>query len=59
MRVDELFYLHKGNGFELYNMSQSGDSNISFVSRTAQTNGVVGKVDQVDGVAPSPQATLP
>ena len=54
MRVDELFYLHQGNGFELYNMSQSLDSNISFVSRTAQTNGVVGKVDQVDGVAPFP-----
>lgn len=54
MRVDELFYLHQGNGFELYNMSQSPDGNISFVSRTAQTNGVVGKVDQVDGVAPFP-----
>lgn len=54
MRVDELFYLHQGNGFELYNMSQSPDSNISFVSRTAQANGVVGKVDQVDGVTPFP-----
>lgn len=54
MRVDELFYLHQGNGFELYNMSQSPDSDISFVSRTAQTNGVVGKVDQIDGVAPFP-----
>lgn len=54
MRVDELFYLHQGNGFELYNMSQTADSPISFVSRTAQTNGVVGKVDQVDGVAPFP-----
>lgn len=54
MRVDELFYLHQGNGFELYNMSQSPDSNISFVSRTAQTNGVVGKVDKVDGITPFP-----
>lgn len=54
MRVDELFYLHQGNGFELYNMSQSPDSNISFVSRTAQTNGVVGKVDRIEGVAPFP-----
>lgn len=54
MRVDELFYLHQGNGFELYNMSQSPDSNISFVSRTAQTNGIVGKVDQIDGVTPFP-----
>lgn len=54
MRVDELFYLHQGNGFELYNMSQTDDSNISFVSRTAQANGVVGKVDQIDAVAPFP-----
>lgn len=54
MRVDELFYLHPGNGLELYNMSQSSDSKISFVSRTAQTNGVVGIVDQVDGIAPFP-----
>ena len=54
MRVDELFYLHQGNGFELYNMSQSPDSNISFVSRTAQENGVVGKVDQVGNIAPFP-----
>ena len=54
MRVDELFYLHQGNGFELYNMNQSPNSNISFVSRTAQLNGVVGKVDLADGVAPFP-----
>ena len=54
MRVDELFYLHQGNGFELYNMNQSPNSSISFVSRTAQLNGVVGKVDLTDGVAPFP-----
>lgn len=54
MRVDELFYLHQGNGFELYNMSQSSEANISFVSRTAQSNGVVGVVDQVSDVAPFP-----
>lgn len=54
MRVEELFYLHQGNGFELYNMSQTNNSDISFVSRTAQANGVVGKVDQVDTVTPFP-----
>lgn len=54
MRVDELFYLHQGNGFELYNMNQSAKSNISFVSRTAQSNGVVGKVDLLDDVIPFP-----
>lgn len=54
MRVDELFYLHQGNGFELYNMSHSPTSMISFVSRTAQSNGVVGKVDPVGCLAPFP-----
>lgn len=54
MRVDELFRLHQGNGFELYNMSQSDTSTISFVSRTAQDNGVAGQVDLVPGIAPFP-----
>jgi len=54
MRVDELFYLHQGNGFELYNMNESPSSNISFVSRTAQKNGIVGIVDKIDGIDPFP-----
>lgn len=52
MKVDELFILHQGNGFELYNMSQSEDSEVQFVSRTAQNNGVVGTVDRVEGTEP-------
>ena len=35
-------------------MNQAPDSKISFISRTAQANGVVGLVDRVDGVAPFP-----
>lgn len=58
MRVDELFRLHQGNGFELYNMSQSPQSRISFVSRTAQDNGVVGVVDPVEGTAPFPAGLI-
>lgn len=54
MRVDELFYLHQGNGLELYNMEQSESSPISFVSRTAQNNGVVGKVDLIPAITPFP-----
>ncbi len=44
MRISDLFVLHQGNGFELYNMSLSDTSNINFVSRTAQNNGIVAKV---------------
>lgn len=54
MRVDELFYLHQGNSFELYNMVQSPDSQIAFVSRTAQQNGVVANVEIAEGVKPFP-----
>ncbi len=54
MKISELFYLHQGNGFELYNMNSSSNSNVSFVSRTAQGNGVVALVDEMEGVVPYP-----
>lgn len=44
MKISDLFKLHQGNGFELYNMNSSDDSNINFISRTAQNNGVVAQV---------------
>ena len=52
MKVSDLFVLHQGNGFELYNMGQSEDSDILFVSRTANNNGVVATVDRVEGTVP-------
>lgn len=52
MKVKDLFILHQGNGFELYNMGQSEDSDVFFVSRTANNNGVVATVDRVEGTAP-------
>lgn len=52
MKVSDLFILHQGNGFELYNMGQSEKSDISFVSRTANNNGVVATVDRVEGTTP-------
>lgn len=54
MRICDLFILHKGNGFELYNMELSDDSNINFVSRTAQNNGVVARVCKDRTKAPYP-----
>ena len=52
MKVKDLFILHQGNGFELYNMGQSEDSDVLFVSRTANNNGVVATVDRVEGTTP-------
>lgn len=44
MKISDLFILHQGNGFELYNMELSDKSGINFVSRTAQNNGVAAQV---------------
>lgn len=54
MKISDLFVLHQGNGFELYNMDVSDTSDINFVSRTAQNNGVVAKVCKDDGKEPFP-----
>ncbi len=54
MRISDLFVLHQGNGFELYNMSLSDTSNINFVSRTAQNNGIVAKVCRDETIEPFP-----
>ncbi|MBR1821964.1 MAG: restriction endonuclease subunit S [Clostridia bacterium] len=58
MKVSDAFILHQGNGFELYNMNQSENSDILFVSRTAQNNGVVGAVDRVGAVKPFPAGLI-
>lgn len=54
MKISDLFVLHQGNGFELYNMNVSDTSDINFVSRTAQNNGVVAKVCKDESKEPFP-----
>lgn len=54
MKISDLFVLHQGNGFELYNMILTTDDNISFVSRTAQNNGVVAMVHKDETKEPFP-----
>lgn len=54
MKISDLFILHQGNGFELYNMNLSDTSGINFVSRTAQNNGVVAQVDREEKQIPFP-----
>lgn len=54
MKISDLFILHQGNGFELYNMYLSDTSGINFVSRTAQNNGVVAQVDREENHIPFP-----
>lgn len=58
MKVSDIFILHQGNGFELYNMLETKDSNINFVSRTAQNNGVVAQVLRDENIAPFPAGFL-
>jgi hypothetical protein len=44
MKISDLFSLCQGNSFELLNMQLDEKSNVNFVSRTSQNNGVVAKV---------------
>ena len=48
MKVSDLFHLHQGNGLELINMTQDASSNVHFVARTAENNGVVARVSPID-----------
>jgi hypothetical protein len=52
MKVKDLFTLYQGNSFELMNMELSNNSNINFVSRTAQDNGIVAQVCADDLIPP-------
>ncbi|MBS3949555.1 MAG: restriction endonuclease subunit S [Peptococcaceae bacterium] len=54
MKVKNLFTLLQGNGLELMNMELSETSNINFVSRTAQNNGVVAQVVADTDIEPFP-----
>ena len=58
MKISDLFILHQGNGFELCNMAESEKSRINFVSRTAQNNGVVARVQPYQKVEPFPAGFL-
>ena len=52
MKVKDLFELQQGNGFELMHIGSSEKSEINFVSRTSQNNGVVARVDIIDDIIP-------
>ena len=58
MKISDIFILHQGNGFELCNMAEAENSNINFVSRTAQNNGVVAQVLRDENTAPFPAGFL-
>jgi hypothetical protein len=52
MKVKDLFELYQGNGFELMHVGISDNSNINFVSRTSQNNGVVAQVETIENSEP-------
>jgi hypothetical protein len=54
MKVSELFMLHQGNSFELINMEFDRQSEINFVARTGENNGVTAKVKTIDTINPFP-----
>ena len=52
MKVKDLFELRQGNGFELMHIGIAEKSDVNFVSRTSQNNGVVAQVEHVEGSEP-------
>lgn len=58
LKVSDIFDMISGNGFELINMSSSTDSDINFVSRTSQNNGVIAKVNKYNNVEPFPAGLI-
>ncbi|MDR3244532.1 MAG: restriction endonuclease subunit S [Elusimicrobiota bacterium] len=58
MKVSELFTLYQGNGFELINMDIEHLSEINFVSRTSEDNGVVARVKAIYNKKPFPAGAL-
>lgn len=58
VKVKDIFDLYQGNSFELMHLKISINSNVNFVSRTAQNNGVVAQVDIINKVAPFPAGLI-
>jgi hypothetical protein len=54
MKVSDLFVLHQGNSFELINMEIDEQSEINFVARTGENNGVTARVTAAGAAAPFP-----
>jgi len=54
MKVSQLFTLHQGNSFELINMEIDKQSEINFVARTGENNGVVARTKAIETIAPFP-----
>lgn len=54
MKVKDLFILHQGNGLELMHIGTTTKTDINFVSRTAQNNGVVSQVNKIESIEPFP-----
>jgi len=52
MKVKDLFELRQGNGFELMHIGTAEKSDVNFVSRTSQNNGVVAQVEKLDDTKP-------
>jgi hypothetical protein len=54
MKVSDLFALYQGNSFELINMEIDRQSEINFVARTGENNGVTARVKTIDEIKPFP-----
>lgn len=56
--VNDKFYLYQGNSFDLISMDIDNTSDINFVSRTSENNGVVAKVKKIVDKKPFPAGLI-
>jgi len=52
IQIEDIFEVTYGTKLDMNKMSASGGASIAFVSRSSKNNGVVGYVDEIDGVVP-------
>ena len=58
-RLGDLFFTQYGVNLELVNCTPSTSPNsINFVARTSENNGVVARVEPIDGIVPQPAGTI-
>ena len=50
--IEKIFEVTYGTKLDMNKMSIGESSSIAFVSRSSKNNGIVGYVDEIDGVSP-------
>lgn len=56
-KIKDIFHVNYGVNLEYYKM-ELDENGLPFISRTAQNNGVIGRVTKIEGITPNPRNTI-